>query len=528
MGQDTPDAAPLELRLFGAFEVCRRGQPVVGLHRRKAERLLAYLALRAGHWVETKKLAAEFWGESQTEDPASNLRQSLTYLRQQLEADASCLKSRVGAVRLELREEQLDTLQFEAACLRGDTASLELAQRLAEEPLLADWDEEWISPFRSRYECKLRNALARAAEGKQISPARPSPEPPVTVLLQAACPPGMQEGPAGGTVALDSPLYVVRDADQALFAALTRNESIVLIKGARQTGKSSLLARGLQTARQAGRIVYHIDCEQFSSEELESRDDFYLRLLALLAEQADQKFAPKTDWKPHIGANGNMERFLRRRILAQTETPILWALDGVDRLFKTNYYNEFFALLRGLHTRRATEPDVPWNRMTVLIAAATEAHLYIRDLSQSPFNVGARISLDDFDDAQTADLRSRYGLQTRDETERQCLRELLGGHPYLLARGLQEIRDRSIDAASFADLALRSDGPYRDHLEGILRLLSADDGLSADLRAVLNAHPCSEAGFFRLRSAGVVVGESADAARLRCGLYARYFARHLP
>jgi len=107
------------------------------------------------------------------------------------------------------------------------------------------------------------------------------------------------------------------------------------------------------------------------------------------------------------------------------------------------------------------------------------------------------------------------------------LQELLGGHPYLLVRGLAEIKERGMDVAAFSNLALRPDGPYRDHLEGILRLLAADNDLISDLRAALEGRPCSDTGFFRLRTAGVVSGDAPDRARLRCGLYARYFARSL-
>ncbi len=529
MGQETPGTGILELQLFGVFEACRNGGPIVGLHRRKGERLLAYLALRAGQWVDTRRLAADFWSGSPTDDPAANLRQSLTYLRQMLEADAVCLESRPGAVCLRLQEEQADTLRFEAACGRGDADSLALARRISEEPLLADWDDAWIGPFRERFERKLQTAVTRLQEIEDRRTENPYTPFPIPVIVPADETRKMeaQIGTAGGSVLLNSPFYVAREADAALCAAIRQQESIVLLKGARQTGKSSLLARGLQFARQSGRTLYHIDCEQFALEDMASRDDFYLRMIALLAEQADQEFLPETEWKAHLGANGNLERFLRRRILARSETPMVWALDGVDRLFKTGYYNEFFALLRGLHSRRATEPDVPWNRLTILIAAATEAHLYIRDLSQSPFNVGTRIAIEDFNPSQCAELYRRCGFEPAAYGEVQQLRELLGGHPYLLARGLQEIRGRNLDSAAFTELTLRPDGPYRDHLEGILRLLSADAELRQDLRSVLDGHPCSPSGFFRLRTAGVLSGDSAEDAHLRCGLYARYFGRHL-
>ena len=50
----------------------------------------------------------------------------------------------------------------------------------------------------------------------------------------------------GGAVPLDSEFYVARPADGEMRSSLLKRDSIVLIKGARQMGKTSLLARGLQ------------------------------------------------------------------------------------------------------------------------------------------------------------------------------------------------------------------------------------------------------------------------------------------
>jgi DNA-binding SARP family transcriptional activator len=49
--------------------------------------------------------------------------------------------------------------------------------------------------------------------------------------------------PVGGAVPLGSPFYVVRPTDAEFRAAIARRDSIVLVKGARQMGKTSLLAR---------------------------------------------------------------------------------------------------------------------------------------------------------------------------------------------------------------------------------------------------------------------------------------------
>ena len=54
--------------------------------------------------------------------------------------------------------------------------------------------------------------------------------------------------------------------------------------------------------------------------------------------------------------------------------------------------SDFFALLRALFNDRARGEESPWSRLIIVIAYATEPHLFIRDPNQSPFNVGTRIN----------------------------------------------------------------------------------------------------------------------------------------
>ena len=80
---------------------------------------------------------------------------------------------------------------------------------------------------------------------------------------------------------------------------------------------------------------------------------------------------------------------------------------------------------------RSLNPAGPWSRLTQIMAYATEAHLFITDLNQSPFNVGTRLTLTDFTLDQTTELNHRYGnpLQTLHEVSR--FYRLVGGQPYL-------------------------------------------------------------------------------------------------
>src|SRR5207302_9487539 len=138
---------------------------------------------------------------------------------------------------------------------------------------------------------------------------------------------------------------------------------------------------------------------------------------------------PEDVWHPRRGPSENFERFWRRECLGKIDAPIVWGLDEVDRLFGCDFASEVFGLFRSWHNERALEPDGPWRRLTLAIAYATEHHLFITDVNQSPFNVGTRLTLEDFTFEQVADLNDRYGAPLRDAAELARFVRLVGGHP---------------------------------------------------------------------------------------------------
>src|SRR5205085_3187112 len=155
-------------------------------------------------------------------------------------------------------------------------------------------------------------------------------------------------------------------------------------------------------------------------------------------------------------------------VLGKTSGPILWVLDEVDRLFPFAFGTEVFGLFRSWVNERALDPSGMWGRLTLAIAYATEAHLFITDMNQSPFNVGTRVTLADFTLEQVAELNQRYGSPLRDPAEISQFYELLGGQPYLTRRGLHELSARNLSFADFEVQATRDEGPVGDHLRRIL------------------------------------------------------------
>jgi serine/threonine protein kinase len=388
-----------------------------------------------------------------------------------------------------------------------------------------------------KLELELEAKLKRTAASAFPVESNPSASPTLsysTNIAPAPSPqaPRPQSGemlePVGGAVPLASQFYIERATDAEFHAAIQRQDSIVLVKGARQVGKTSLLARGLQRARTVGAKVVLTDFQSLSADFLESPEKLILALAETLADQLELDAQPSASWNSLLSPGINFERFLRREVLTKIEQQVVWGLDEVDRLFNCSFGSDIFGLFRAWHNKRALDPESPWHRLTLVIAYATEAHLFITDLNQSPFNVGTRLALEDFTYEQVAELNQRYGGPLRDRAEIARYYRLVSGHPYLVRRGLHELAARGWSLAQLEAAADLDEGPFGDHLRRLLLSLAGDPALREVVQSVLKGKPAANTdSFYRLRSAGLMAGDSVRDLRPRCQLYATYWEKHL-
>jgi hypothetical protein len=332
----------------------------------------------------------------------------------------------------------------------------------------------------------------------------------------------------GGAVPLDSAFYIERPADEEFREAVARHDCIVLVKGARQMGKTSLLARGLEQARQEEARIVLCDVQEFNDSDLTSLKDFYIALGEVFADALNLENSLAETWDESRSPNGNFERFMRRNVLSVVATHLFWGLDEVDRLFTTSFGDQVFAMFRAWYNKRALDPRGPWAKLTIAIAFATEAHLFITDLNQSPFNVGTQVALEDFSVDEVIELNQRYGNPIRNRNHVPRFMTLLGGQPYLTRRALHELVTRHISYDAFEPLADREDGVFGGHLRRLWLALKQDAFLMGVMAGVLKGKRCpTPESFYRLRSAGLLGGDSAHEAKPRCELYAKYLKRCL-
>lgn len=494
---------------FGPFRLCAaerlllRAGEVVPLTPKVFD-LLVLLVERHGHLLEREALLSAVWADSFVEE--ANLTVSISALRKALGEQAN------GQPYIETVPKR--GYRFVADVRKLNDQAIESMVTESVSPKLLIEEKGGINDQRNAVE-------------EQTASGRLPAEKPACGLPHAPVPCELFE-PVGGAVPLDSPFYIVRAADAQFQSAIARRDGIVLVKGARQVGKTSLLARGLEKAREAGATVALTDFQMLNAAHLQSADALLLALAELLAEQLDLKVRPEATWKASHGPSINLERYLRQEALNNISSPIVWGLDEIDRLFASDFASEIFGLFRAWHNRRALDPAGPWRRLTLAIAYATEAHLFITDLNQSPFNVGTRLLLEDFTLEQMAELNRRYGSPLRNEKEVAEYARLVGGHPYLAQRGFYEVAVHGVSLPDLEAHAGSDQGPFGDHLRRLLLALSQAAGLCEAVREVLQGRPCPDPeSFFRLRSAGVLVGDSARDAKPRCQLYATYLREHL-
>ncbi|MDX1931018.1 MAG: AAA-like domain-containing protein [Capsulimonadales bacterium] len=336
--------------------------------------------------------------------------------------------------------------------------------------------------------------------------------------------------PVGGAVPPDSPFYIERGCDREMQQAVAAGESILLIKGARQMGKTSLQARAAQQSRDLGWRVGLTDFQKLTATQMASEDVFYRLLAATLARQLKFKYDFENEWDDIFGANLNMETFLRELLEAAPE-PLVWCMDEVDKLFGAPFASDFFGLVRSWHNARSTEPHGPWKKLTVVIAYATEAHLFIQDLNQSPFNVGRRFDLENFNLQQLFELNGRYGSPIGSYQEAEEIHDLLGGQPFLSRRALDVLKTGKWDFAGLIQDAARDNGPFSDHLQRVHASVSKLPEVTRFVRAVLDGSATpntDQTSYYRLLASGIIQPRRDGTVDFRCSLYRQYLTMHPP
>ncbi len=325
----------------------------------------------------------------------------------------------------------------------------------------------------------------------------------------------------GGAVKPNDTLYVERETDAQLKAQITKQGTTTTIRAPRQTGKTSLLMRGIHHARQQDVKVVFLDFQSFEAEQLTSLDVFLEEVAWSICDELGlEDEAVTRAWQGRRSSSKKLLRFMEQAVLPACDGPLLLAMDEADSLLQTDFYKDFFGLLRSWHNRRAARKL--WETFNMALVISTEPYLLIDDVHQSPFNVGLHLTLADFETDQVAHLNRQHGAPLTD-ADLPDFMILLQGHPFLTRQALYKMAAERLRWATLNQQAAQDHGPFGDHLRHQYWLVRDKPALQAALTDIIrHGHSADELALFRLQQAGLIKG-SGEAYHCRCELYRRYF-----
>lgn len=319
----------------------------------------------------------------------------------------------------------------------------------------------------------------------------------------------------GGVIQHDDAYYIRRKADENASRVARAGAESLVIKGARQMGKSSLLMHYLVQCQEAGKSVAFVDFSMFSNEDMTG----YATFLGNLARAIKHMLQLEDGDPAQVTNQFEMMSFVETYVLAPATTPIVVAFDEVDRVYGRPYQSDFFTMLRFWINASKAAFRPRWRKLQLALVVSTEPALLIAEADRSPFNVGYVQELQPFTRPEFDELCDRHGCQI----DRDALWDLVRGHPYLSRLAFYRLVDEGLPFADLLRDAAAERGPFGDHLRALLVKLHENPELLSGMQQIIRMGTApSDNIFYRLYSAGLVQKENGRINPSNL-VYARYF-----
>jgi hypothetical protein len=331
-----------------------------------------------------------------------------------------------------------------------------------------------------------------------------------------------------GPVPLDSRFYLNRfRVEDRCYDEITKTGALIRIKAPSLWGKTSLAIRILDYARSLKSQTVRLNFQQIDSTLLSNLDKFMRWFCAHLSQQLH--IEPQLDqyWDADLGSKVSCTNYLRDYLLPRIDTSLVLVMDEINRIFESSMIaQDFLPLLRFWHEESKYQDA--WVKLRMIIVYSTEI-LTPLNWSQSPFNVGLSIVLQEFSAEQITELAQRHGLEwiNADAQSKNlaALQRLTQGHPYLVRLALYNLAQRQVGFWQLIQEGPTETGIFGSHLRGLLTTLKSQPELAQLFAQVVNADSAirlEPLAAYKLASLGLVRQMGKEVLPI-CELYRLYF-----
>jgi AAA-like domain/Effector-associated domain 1 len=337
-----------------------------------------------------------------------------------------------------------------------------------------------------------------------------------------------------------STIYIERPPiEEKCYKAILQPGALIRIKAPQRMGKTLLLEKLLDYARGQGYRTAKLDLKLADNSVLSNLKTFLQWLCVDVSDilELDPKLSDY--WQDSMGVNTSCTRYFHKYLLSNIDSPLVFAIDNFERLFKCeNIFSEFCLLLRSWYetAKQGDRMGRIWKKLRLVVVNSTEVYPTL-DTNRSPFNVGLAIELPEFNKQQVQEMAHLYEINglLGDQGVNQLM-GMVGGHPYLVQEAITSLssnsanlKNQSMSLEELLTLAPTEEGIFSYHLRQQLESLQDDSQLASAYKEVVMANEPVQFNpeiTFKLHSLGLVKIIRNDCVP-SCDLYRQYFLMRL-